>query len=52
MEKEEVGRGCFEEKSIGEKQEFRLMMVSHWPSCLGSQFLLGDAMSTVSCWGL
>lgn len=27
MEKEEVGRGCFELKSIGEKQEFRAVPV-------------------------
>jgi len=31
-EKEEVGRGCFEQKSLGEKQEFRVMTVSHWQS--------------------
>ena len=44
MEKEEVGRGCFEGKSIGEKQEFRVMMGSHWLSCRDSQFLIRDTM--------
>ena len=37
MEKEEeVGRGCFEQKSLGEKLEFRVMMVSHWLTCWSS----------------
>lgn len=30
MEKEEVGKGCFEGKSAWGNQEFGLMMVSHW----------------------
>ena len=28
--KEEVGRGCFEQKFIGGKWEFEVVMVSHW----------------------
>lgn len=31
-EKEEVGRGCSEWKSIGGKQKFRVVRVSHWQS--------------------
>lgn len=27
--KKEIGRGYFEPKSVGKKQEFRVMMVSH-----------------------
>lgn len=34
--KEEVGKGCFELKSIGENQEFRVMTVTHWLSCWSS----------------
>lgn len=30
--KEDIGRSCFEQKSIGEKQEFRAIMVSYWLS--------------------
>lgn len=48
MEKEEVGRGL-EQKSIGQQQEFILMMVSHWLSCRGSQFLVEAAMYTTLC---
>ena len=34
MEKRgDVARGCFESKSLGEKWEFRVMMLSHWLSC-------------------
>ena len=29
---EEVGRGCSEQKFVGEKQEFRVMVSSHWLS--------------------
>ena len=36
---EEVGRGCFEQKSVGEKQELRELIVSHWLSCSGSRYL-------------
>ena len=51
-EKEAVERGCFEVKSIGEKQEFRVMTVSHWLPPRGGgegvgggpQFLVGDAI--------
>lgn len=49
---EEIGRGYFEQKPIGEKQEFRAIMVSHWLSCWGSQFLVGDAMYIFPCRGL
>lgn len=44
---EECGslEGCFGQKSSGEKQEFRVMKVSHWQSCLDGPFLVGDAMS-------
>lgn len=37
-------RGCFGQKSNGEKQEFRVMVVSHWLSCRDYSFLVGDAM--------
>ena len=36
--KEEVGEGCCERKSLREKQEFRVMMVSYWLSCWGKRF--------------
>lgn len=42
--KEEVGRCCFEQKSIREKPEFREVIVSHWLSL----FLVGDAMHIFS----
>lgn len=32
IEGKKVGRGCFEQKSIGKKQEFRVVTVSHWLS--------------------
>ena len=45
MEKEKVGRGCFEQKSFGEKQGFGVMMASHWLNCKGSSgFLVGDTV--------
>ena len=50
-EKKKVGRGCFEWKSIGEKQEFGVRVVSLWLSCADSQFLIGDAMYIFSSWG-
>lgn len=37
-EKDEVGQSCFEQTFFGRKQEFRVVMVSHWPNC--SIFLL------------
>ena len=44
MEKEEdVGKGCPEPKSTGEKQEFGARAVFHRLSCWGSGFLAGDA---------
>lgn len=53
MKKEESGRGCFECKSIAEKQDFRVMTVSHWLSCKGGgRFLAGDAMYIFPCWDL
>lgn len=42
MEKEKYGRGCSEQKSLGEKQGFGMMMVSHWLGCR-SRFLVEDA---------
>lgn len=33
--KEDVMRGYFKGWSIGEKQEFRVMMIFHWLSCWG-----------------
>ena len=39
-EKEEVGKGCFEGGSIREK----VMTVSLWSSCWGSQFLTEDGV--------
>lgn len=48
MEKKEgIGRCCFKGKSLGENQEFRVLMVSHWLSCRGGQFLIGDAICSV-----
>lgn len=49
--KEKVGRGCFERKSMGEKQEFRVTVVSPWLICRGSGFLIGDTMYIFSSWG-
>lgn len=46
MEKEEVGRGYVEQKSIGEKQEFTLAELGDAP------FLVGDAQYISSCWDL
>lgn len=34
--------GVVSNGSIGEKEEFRLIMVSHWLNCWGSLFLVGD----------
>ena len=51
LEKEELGRDCFEQKSIGEKQEFRVMM-ARWLSCRGSGLLVGDAVRIFPCWDL
>lgn len=42
--KEEIGRGCFEGKSVGIKQDLWVMRVSHWLSCRGNKFLREDAM--------
>jgi len=51
MEKEEdIGKGCPEPKSTGEKQEFRARMVPHWLSCWGRGFLVGEAASVLPCW--
>lgn len=62
MEKKEaVGRACFEQKSIGEKQEFKVMRVSHWLSFRGGQipyrrckmfcmsFPVGPVIDSASC---
>lgn len=46
------GRGYFEQKSFGEKEEFRVMRVSQGLSCRGGQFLIGNAMYIFPCWGL
>lgn len=43
--KEEVGRGCFEQKSVREKQEFRAMTLCHWLSGRGDPSLVGDAIN-------
>lgn len=45
MRRRKLGGLVFELKSVGEKQEFRVMMVRHWLSYWGSQFLVGDAVS-------
>lgn len=37
------GRGCFEQKSIGEEQEFKVVKVSPWRSCRAS-FLIGGVV--------
>ena len=47
--KEEVGKDCFERKSTGEKQEFRVNVVSLCLSCWGGQFLVGNAVHIFSC---
>ena len=47
--KEEVKETCSEGKPTGKKQGFRVMMVSHWLSCRGSQFLVEAAMYTTLC---
>lgn len=44
MEKEEVGKNCFEGNLIGEKQEFRVIMVFLWLSYQSSGFLPRGAM--------
>lgn len=44
--KKKVGRGYFEQKSIGEKQEFVLAELGATP------FLVGDAKYIFSCWDL
>lgn len=46
--REEVERGCFECKFIGEKQEFRVMIVSHGLSCRGSLFVVEDSIQGTS----
>lgn len=51
MEREEVEKGCSECKSIGEKKEFRVMMVSHGLSCRGRLFVVEYSMYICSCWG-
>lgn len=52
MEKKEEVRGTFfEGKPIAEKQEFKVMMASHWPSCSSRQFLVGDVMHIFSLLG-
>lgn len=48
--KEQVGKGCFKSKSVGEKQEFRVTVGSYWLSCRGGQLLVGDATHTFP-WG-
>lgn len=42
-EKEEVGRDCFEYKSVEGKQEFRVVIVSHWLRC--RIFLLAELVA-------
>ena len=42
--------GLLERKSIGEKQELKVRMVSHWWSCWRGLFLVGDAMFLSPCW--
>ena len=49
---EEAGRGCFEQKSIEENQESRVMMTSHWLSCRGGLFLAENGSVHLSLWGL
>lgn len=49
--KEEVGSGYLEPKSTGEKQESRVMTISHWLTCRGSRFLAGDAVNIFSLLG-
>ena len=41
---EEVGRAWFEGEHTGERQALGVMMVSHWLSGWGGQFLVGDAV--------
>lgn len=38
-----LGRLALNEKSVGEEQEFRVLMVSRWLSCWGGRFLVGGA---------
>lgn len=56
---EDLGRGCFG-KHLGEKWEFRVMMISHWLSCRDGGFLVRDVTTSLfgpvirwffSCWG-
>ena len=42
-EKEKVGSCCFEQKSIGRKQEFKVVMFSHWLNC--DIFLLAELIA-------
>lgn len=61
MEKEEIGRGCSEPKPFGEKQEFRVGMISHWLNCScggffcgrcsAQFFLLGPVVDDSVLWG-
>lgn len=39
MESKEKVAGEFEQKSVGEKQEFVVMTVPHWLSCRSGSFL-------------
>lgn len=48
---EEVGRGCLQQNSVGEKQEFIAMMVSQWLSGRCSQCLIGATMYIFPSWG-
>lgn len=50
MEKEEVGKSCFEGKSSEEKQEFGVIFTTPWLICRGSGFLKGDTMYIFSSW--
>lgn len=36
-------------KLVGEKKEFSVMTISHWLSCSGSGFLVGDAVYIFPC---
>lgn len=54
MEKaeEEVGGVYFKGKSTGENHKLGVIVVSHWLSCRGSQFLIGGAMDILPFGGL
>lgn len=53
MEKnKDVGNDFLKGKSSGGKQEFRVTRVSQWLSCMGGQFLTGDAKYIFPCWCL